>query len=179
MWVQSLGPEDPLKEEMATHSSILAWSIPWTEEPVGLQSMELQRIRHDWNDVAWMYCLFLCVWLSSLSTKSLGFIHVVECVRISFLFKTEYSVVWTDHVLFSNWSVIGHFVYPFVRSLLAILNNAAVNTSLLIPIWVPAVSSLGVCPEVELLDQVIIPCVACPGTTALFSTVSYTILHSH
>ena len=39
MWVQSLGQEDPLKEEMATHFSILAWKIPWTEEPGGLQSM--------------------------------------------------------------------------------------------------------------------------------------------
>ena len=44
--VQSLGREDPLQEEMATHSSILAWRIPWTEEPGGLQSMGLQRIRH-------------------------------------------------------------------------------------------------------------------------------------
>ena len=38
-WVQSLGWEDPLEEEMATHSSILAWEIPWTEEPEGLQSI--------------------------------------------------------------------------------------------------------------------------------------------
>ena len=39
MWVQSLGWEDPLEEEMATHSSLLAWKIPWTEEPGGLQPM--------------------------------------------------------------------------------------------------------------------------------------------
>ena len=42
-WVQSLGREDPLEEGMATHSSILAWTIPWTEEPGGLQSMGLHR----------------------------------------------------------------------------------------------------------------------------------------
>ena len=42
-WVQSLGREDPLEEEMATHSSILAWEIPWTEEPSGLQPMGLQE----------------------------------------------------------------------------------------------------------------------------------------
>ena len=42
-WAQSLGQEDPLEEEMATHSSILAWKIPWTEEIGGLQSMELQE----------------------------------------------------------------------------------------------------------------------------------------
>jgi len=47
-WVRSLGREDPLEEGMATHSSVLAWRIPWTEEPGGLQSMGLQRIRHDW-----------------------------------------------------------------------------------------------------------------------------------
>ena len=47
MWAQSLGWEDPLEEEMATHYSILAWEIPWTEEPGGLLCMELQRVRHD------------------------------------------------------------------------------------------------------------------------------------
>ena len=47
-WVQSLGQEDPLEKEMATHSSIPASRIPWTEEPGGLQSMGSQRVRHDW-----------------------------------------------------------------------------------------------------------------------------------
>ena len=47
MRVQSLGREDPLEEEMATHSSILARNIPWTEEPGGLQPMWSQRVRHD------------------------------------------------------------------------------------------------------------------------------------
>jgi len=46
-WVQSLGWEDPLEKEMATHSSILAWRIPWTEEPGGLQSTGSQRVGHD------------------------------------------------------------------------------------------------------------------------------------
>ena len=46
--VRSVGREDPLEKEMATHSSILAWRIPWTEEPGGLQSMESQRVRHNW-----------------------------------------------------------------------------------------------------------------------------------
>ena len=47
MQVQSLDQKDPLEEEMATHSSILAWRIPWTEEPGKLQSMGLQRVEHD------------------------------------------------------------------------------------------------------------------------------------
>ena len=45
--VQSLGQEDPLEKGMDTHSSILAWKIPWTEEPVGQQSTGLQRVRND------------------------------------------------------------------------------------------------------------------------------------
>ena len=46
-WVPSLGREDPLEKEMATHSSTLAWKIPWTEEPGRIQSMRSQRVRHD------------------------------------------------------------------------------------------------------------------------------------
>ena len=54
----SLSGEDPLEEAIATHSSILAWRIPWTEEPGGLQSIELQRVRHNWSFLArkiWIY----------------------------------------------------------------------------------------------------------------------------
>ena len=47
-WVWSLGQEDALKKGMASHSSVLAWRIPWTEEPGGLPSMGSQRVRHDW-----------------------------------------------------------------------------------------------------------------------------------
>ena len=47
MQVQSLGREDPLEKEMVTHSSILPWRIPWTEEPGGPQSTESQRVGHD------------------------------------------------------------------------------------------------------------------------------------
>ena len=47
-WVRSLGLEDPLEKEMATHTNTLAWIIPWTEEPGGPQSMGSQRDRHDW-----------------------------------------------------------------------------------------------------------------------------------
>ena len=46
MWIRSLGQENILEEEMATHSSILAWEIPWTEKPGGLQSMGFQRVGH-------------------------------------------------------------------------------------------------------------------------------------
>ena len=49
MWVWSLGQEDPLEKEMATHSSILAYKIPQTEEPGGLQSLGLQKVELDWT----------------------------------------------------------------------------------------------------------------------------------
>ena len=52
MWDQTLGGEDPLEEGMDTHSSILAWRIPWTEEPGRLQFIGSQRVRHDLGDLA-------------------------------------------------------------------------------------------------------------------------------
>ena len=57
-WVRSLGGEDPLAKGIAIHSSILAWTIPWTEEPGGLQSMGSQRVGHDWSDWAWVTSIF-------------------------------------------------------------------------------------------------------------------------
>ena len=71
MQVQSLGGEDPLEEEMATHSSILAWRIPRTEESGGQQSIGSHRVRHDWSDLAhnhteqsWFSKVFLVFLLS-------------------------------------------------------------------------------------------------------------------
>ena len=52
MAVWSLGQEDPLEEGVVTHSSILAWRIPWTEESGGLQSIGSQTARHNWSDLA-------------------------------------------------------------------------------------------------------------------------------
>ena len=52
MWVQSPGQEDPLEEGMAAHSRILAWRIPWTEQPDELQPMGSQRVRHNWSNLA-------------------------------------------------------------------------------------------------------------------------------
>ena len=75
--VQSPGQEDPLEEGMATHSSTLAWRIPWTEEPGGLQSMGSQRAGHDWSDLArghaqgedcWL-CGYVCVWERDRETE--------------------------------------------------------------------------------------------------------------
>ena len=55
MQVQSLGQEDPLEEDIATHSSIFAWRIPWTEEPVRLQSIGSQRVKHNRSNFMYIY----------------------------------------------------------------------------------------------------------------------------
>ena len=74
--VWSLGWEDPLEKEMATHSSTLAWKIPWTEKPGRLQSMGLQRVGHDWatflsflsfHDLKWKWKFLSRVWLFETS----------------------------------------------------------------------------------------------------------------
>ena len=69
MWVRSLDQEDLLEKEMATHSSSLAWRIPWTEEPGGLQSMGLQRVGHD--RVTEHACLSLSISKDSISILGL------------------------------------------------------------------------------------------------------------
>ena len=70
MWVLSLDQEDPLVMGMATHSSILAWQIPWTEEPGGLQSIASHRVGHDWDDLAHMHKNWLALgWVVSLQPE--------------------------------------------------------------------------------------------------------------
>ena len=59
MRIWSLGHKDPLEEGMATHSSILAWRIPWTEEPDGLQFRGSPRVWHDWSDLARTQCIYV------------------------------------------------------------------------------------------------------------------------
>ena len=68
--VRSLGWEDPLEEGMATHSSILAWRIPWTEEPGRLQSIGSQRVDHDWSDLACTHAYLLLNWFYKARERS-------------------------------------------------------------------------------------------------------------
>ena len=83
MWVRSLGQEDPLEKEMATHSSILTRIIPWTEEPGRLQAMGSQRVRHNWASNTFR---FVCFFLEGEACQKMcrhsymdynhGFVHV-------------------------------------------------------------------------------------------------------
>ena len=70
MWVQSLGREDPLEKEMATHSTILAWEISWTAKPGGLLSMGCKGIRHDLVTKIIIYILNLKIKLSLFKMKT-------------------------------------------------------------------------------------------------------------
>ena len=79
MWVWSLGGEDPLEEFMATHSSVLAWRIPWTEEPGRLQSIGSQSFGHDWSDLARMHAWSHSFVHSSID-EHLGCFHVLAIV---------------------------------------------------------------------------------------------------
>ena len=84
-WVQSLGREDPLEKGMGAYSNILAWEIPWIEEPGGLQSMGSQRIRHNWAT-------------NTHTDLNINFIwkHPTETPRI--LLEQDLSSLWPNEV---------------------------------------------------------------------------------
>ena len=99
--VRSLGQEDPLEEGMATHSSILAWRIPWIKEPGGLQSIRLHRVLHDWRDLAHMHA----------HTRTHTHTHTHSCIHMLFqnlfhcrlLQGIEYSpVLYSKSMLLPN-----------------------------------------------------------------------------
>ena len=90
--VRSLGQEDLLEKEMATHSSTLAWKIPWTEEPVRLQSMESQRAGHNWATSMSMSTTNL-----SQCKLLLAYVHVCKIwletsLKVGFFFLIFYSL---------------------------------------------------------------------------------------
>ena len=110
-WVRSLVREDPMEKEVATHSSILAWKIPWMEKPGRLQSMGLQWVGHDWATTTFsMWTLGFGFF--SLNIVLWGFIQVVECIKSLFLFTAEwYSMMWVFHGFFSHLSSERHSSY--------------------------------------------------------------------
>ena len=84
-WIRSLGQEDPLEKDMATHSSTLAWRIPWTEEPGRLQSMGSQRVGHDWAT---------SLSLSFFHTHHITYIHIIYAIRHYFICMLFVQVIW-------------------------------------------------------------------------------------
>ena len=76
--VWSLGQDDPLEEGKTTYSSILAWRIPWTEEPVGLQSTGSQRVEHDWRDLEHTHATLTTVYFVNCHRTSLFHISILD-----------------------------------------------------------------------------------------------------
>ena len=131
--VWSLGWEDPLEKSMATHSSLLVWRIPWTEEPGGLQSVKLQRVRHDWASNSftftsfykwnldlvlwrWPQLCFTCLnsllhsvylWFSMWSLQTRCFIidmsELVSVFWVSVADPDLFPITWADHLGSPLW----------------------------------------------------------------------------
>ena len=93
-WDQSLGQEDPLKKDLSTHPSILAWRIPWTEESGRLQSMESQRVRHDLVTNRHVYTLLIKI------TLRLGFSSTILTYGIK-----DYKILHTKNFSFFKTSL--------------------------------------------------------------------------
>ena len=90
-WVQFLGREDPLEKEMATPSRTLAWEIPRTEGPGGLQSMGSQRVRHDWVTNTFKF---------PLSPLSERFVFLISHKWLLSFVKSFFWIYWDDHMIF-------------------------------------------------------------------------------
>ena len=101
-WVRFLGWEDPSEKGMATHSSILAWRIPWTEKPGGLQSMGLQRVRHDWVTKHSSLCLYILLSRNRLRLGRWGRHYLVKIISKYFNLRTAFFFFF-GHI---TWHVI-------------------------------------------------------------------------
>ena len=97
--VWSLGKEDPLEKGMTTHSSILAWRIPWTEEPCGLQSLGSQRVRHDWKTNTFTVSWWIYLTMSWCQQLAAYWLHreKASCLR------TGINFIFFKNSLFSKW----------------------------------------------------------------------------
>ena len=123
--VQSLGWEDSLEKEMATHSSILAWKISWTEEPGGLQSTGSQRVGHNWatNTHTYIFILFfkyllkhswcVIVWYFQIYSK-------VTQLYIQINFYYIYMYVYIMCIIYSLYIIILYITYNYIIFILYI-----------------------------------------------------------
>ena len=123
-WIWSLGWEDPLEKEMATHSSVLALRIPWMEEPGGLQSMGLQRVRHDWaTSLASLWGDTLLILKIEIETFKVGSLLAAlfffNCLMIplkgkEFIVGNSLEILWLGLCAFTAERVC---IQPLVREL--------------------------------------------------------------
>ena len=122
-WVWSLGWEDPLEKEMANHSFILAWRIPWTEEPGRLQFMGSQRVRHDWVKFTHIRSTGQSCGTEPLTCGIWCYLHV-HGVRIELNGRTSIwyqSIVWWCRKTLSKWNWVDqNFYHGYVSFYLSI-----------------------------------------------------------
>ena len=112
--VRFLGWEDPLEEEMATHSSTLSWKIPWTEEPGGLQSMRSQRVGHDWMaSLSFLFIPYLIFFFSPFLhiQKYLLTIYYMEIISLSFLLLSITFSLFIQNAVQGGW----YWTYSFLK----------------------------------------------------------------
>ena len=107
--VRSQGWEDPLEKEMATHSSTLAWKIPWTEERGRLQPMRSQRVGHDWA-TSLSLSFYLCVCVCVCSTQSMAFwplnVLASNASQIILFLQKRKSKIWKFTELHYFWQIL-------------------------------------------------------------------------
>ena len=133
-WVQSLGREDPLEKKMATRSSILAWKIPWTEDPGRLQFIGSQSVGHNWvSSLSFFLSLYVALWDSKTPHRPTG-------ERVSWCLETSPP----SRLPPQDWSLSQLFCLSFWL-LYFVLSPLEENG---LPFWVPGV--LRQCSEVVL-----------------------------
>ena len=163
----ALGQEDPLEEGMATHSTILAWRIPRTEEPGRLQSWESQRVRHNWATDS------QCVYVGLISQFFLPFPFPPH---ICFLCLHLSSQILTEHTN-SSWAWPVYLSRPNSHTLLYIL-VADVCVHALSKSWTGCTQNLTCLPPLWALADVHICPLLCSFTSSHHWANSYLFLHS-
>ena len=148
-WVQSLGREDPLEKEMATHSSILAWRIPWMKEPSRLHSTGSQRVGHDWATSLSLSFTFIAARHNREDSAKVGVLSV-KCID---KLKVQESLFTVFQLLSRAW----FFVTPWTAAHQASL-SITISQSLLKPLAIESMmpsNQLILCCPLLLLPSIV------------------------
>ena len=124
-WIWSLGREDLLEKEMATHSSILSWKIPWIEEPGRLQSMESQRVGHQWAHTHIRYDTSrLRVTRRKIKGRAKGILHPQQLLSLcleddgwmdgSLSLHTSHSPLPQNHLVIYGWNKRANLIFIYI-----------------------------------------------------------------
>ena len=114
--VWSLGQEDPLEEGKTTYSSILAWRIPWTEEPGGLQSIGSQRVEHDWRDLEYTHATLTTVYFVNCHRTSLFHISILDLSDQLVILSHQKYVIFSKMRGAENVSAIVELITIYLKN---------------------------------------------------------------